>query len=324
LTNSRSQPSDNKPQTIIITGGTGLIGTALARQLESQGHKIIIFTREPTSHQSHATESITYAGWNVKEQFYERDALMKADAIIHLAGAGIADKRWTASRKKEILESRVNGSKLLIKAIRETPNKIKTVISASAIGWYGPDPRIPNTRPFIETDDPFYDFLAETCMKWEESINPVAQFGKRLVKLRTGLVLSNDGGALPEFKKSLRFGAAGIISSGRQVVSWIHIDDLCRMYALAIEDVSLEGVYNAVAPKPVPNKELIVKLAKGVKGSFYVPVYIPAFAIRLAVGELSIEVLKSTTVNCDKIRKAGFNFLYPSIDSAMNELLEKR
>jgi uncharacterized protein len=154
-------------------------------------------------------------------------------------------------------------------------------------------------------------------VKWEESISPVVQFGKRLVKLRTGLVLANEGGALPEFKKALKFGAAGIMGSGKQMVSWIHIDDLCRMYAMAIEDVSLQGVFNAVAPKPVSNRELVIKLAKAVKGRFFVPVYIPSFMLKIAVGEVSIEVLKSVTVNGEKIRKAGFNFLYPSIDAAM-------
>jgi uncharacterized protein (TIGR01777 family) len=310
-------------RTVLIAGGTGLIGKSLTDEFSEQGYKVIILTRNPSAHAHEEADYIKYASWNIDEQTIDTSAIQEADTIIHLAGEGVADKRWSAKRKKEILESRTKSSALLIKAIRETPNKIKTVVCASAIGWYGEDPRIPNAKPFVETDQSSYDFLGETCRQWEESIQPVALFGKRLVKLRTGIVLSNKGGALPSFKKPIRFGAAGILGSGKQVVSWIHIDDLCRMYLMAVEDPNLFGVYNAVAPRPVTNKELTVKLAKCIKGNFYVPVHIPAFALKAALGEMSIEVLKSTTVSCDKIRKAGFNFIFPSIDSALNELIIK-
>lgn len=311
-------------RTILITGGTGLIGKALTAQFSEHGYKVFIYTRNPEDHAAQEADYIKYVSWDIEKQTYDVAALQEADTIIHLAGAGVADKRWTPKRKKEILESRVNSSNLLVKAIRETPNKVKTVVSASAIGWYGEDPRIPNPKPFVETDEPSRDFLGETCRQWEESIQPLAQFGKRLVKLRTGIVLSNRGGALTAFKKPIRFGAAGILGSGKQIVSWIHVDDLCRMYLQAVEDAELFGTYNAVAPKPVSNKELIVKLAKAMKGSFYVPLHVPSFALKIAIGEMSIEALKSVTVSCEKIRIAGFNFIFPSIDAAINELIVRR
>ena len=307
-------------RTILITGGTGLIGRALSEEFAEQGFKVIVYTRNPEENKKYATDFVRYAPWNVEAGTYDRVALQAADIIVHLAGENIGAKKWTAKRKEEIVNSRLKSSELLIRAIRETPNKVKTVVSASAIGWYGPDPKIPNPKPFVETDEHYPDFLGETCKLWEESIQPIALFGKRVVKIRTGLVLTNHGGIFPELKKSLRFGAAGILGGGKQVMSWIHMDDLVRIYLHVINDDRLHGPFNAVSPKPVSNKELVVKLARQIKGSFYVPLHIPNFALRLALGEMSIEVLKSATVCCDKIRKAGFNFVFPSIESALNEL----
>lgn len=302
-------------QTVLITGGTGLIGKALTKLLISKGYQVIILSRNAGKHTS--TGNIRYAAWNIDDQTVDLEAIRQADYIVHLAGAGVADKRWTGKRKKEIVESRTRSSALLIKALKEIPNKVKAVVSASAIGWYGPDPVIPNPAPFVETDPANKDFLGETCRLWEESIHPVIGIGKRLVKFRTGIVLSDQGGALNEFKRPLRFGIAGIMSKGKQIISWIHIDDLCRMYVDAIENETLEGTYNAVAPRPASNKELVLQLARAIKGSFYIPLHIPAFILKLLLGDMSIEVLKSTTVSPHKIRKAGFNFLYPSIEAAI-------
>jgi hypothetical protein len=140
------------------------------------------------------------------------------------------------------------------------------------------------------------------------------------VKLRTGIVLSNEGGALKEFKKPLRWGVAAILGDGKQMISWIHIDDLVRLYIAAIEDEALNGVYNAVAPKPVSNKELTMQLARVQKGNFFIPGYVPSFVLKLVVGEMSIEVLKSATVSCDKIHYTGFTFLHPTIEAALKNL----
>jgi len=300
--------------TICITGGTGMVGTALQHYLVEKGHKLIILTRTPERYSS--TNSISYAKWNVDTQEYDAAAFTSSDSIIHLAGAGVAEKRWTNSRKKEIVESRTQSSALLVKALSEQPHHIKTVISASAIGWYGPD------KGTVFTEDAPADatFLGETCRLWEESIKPVTQLNIRLVTLRIGIVLSNQGGACVEFKKPLRFGLATILGSGHQIISWVHITDLCRMFEHALQNEGISGPYNATAPKPVSNKELILKLAKQLKGQFYIPVPVPSFALRLAMGEMSIEVLKSCTTSSKKISDTGFQFSFPSIDAALNEL----
>ena len=297
-----------------------MIGKALTEALLEKNYKVIILSRKVASQQP-INENLLYAEWDIPNQIIDKAAIERADYIIHLAGAGIADKRWTKKRKQEIIVSRVKSGELLTKTLQEIPNKVKAVISASAIGWYGADPVIPNPKPFTEDDPADSSFLGETCKQWEESTEPVTQLGKRSVKLRTGIVLSKQGGALKEFEKPLRFGIAAILGNGRQVYSWIHIDDLVRLYITAIEDDNMRGAYNAVTPKPVSNKELTLQLARTKKGSFFIPVYIPSFALKIALGEMSIEVLKSATVSCDKIHYSGFTFLYPTIEAALKNLV---
>ena len=308
---------------VIITGGTGLIGKALSKLLVEKGYQVIILSRRTFLKDRRKSPNIDYAQWDIAKQTIDASAIRNSDYIIHLTGAGVADKRWTKKRKKEIRDSRVQSSELLVKALKDNPNKIKAVICSSAIGWYGADPAIPNSKPFVESDPSSEDFLGETCKLWEESIEPVYVLGKRLVKIRTGIVLSNEGGAFKEFKKPVNFGIAAILGNGKQLISWVHIDDLCRMYLHALENETMHGSYNAVAPKPVTNKELTLHIAKSEKGNFYIPLHIPVFMLEMILGEMSVEVLKSTTVNCDKIRKAGFNFTFPSIESAMTDLLKK-
>ncbi len=300
--------------TICITGGTGLIGNALAQYLSAKGHAIIILTRNKDAVQS---GNVSYAFWDVKKKSIDANAIAAADYVIHLAGANVAEKRWSNNRKAEILNSRVDSAQLLVKALQETPNKVKAVISASAIGWYGPD----HGTPFTETDPCYDDYLGTTCKQWEDAIDPVTNLGIRLVKLRTGIVLSNNAGAFAEFKKPLRFGLATILGSGEQMISWIHIDDICRMYEYAIEHEQVNGTYNAVGPNPSSNKDLNIALAKKLKGKAYITIPVPAFVLKLVLGEMSIEVLKSATVSSAKIQKAGFQFLYPTIDAALNELV---
>lgn len=320
--------------TVVITGGTGLIGSALTKLLAVNGHQVIVLTRNPNSGKIKKNRTvrdkegkgtlamITYAAWDIKEQTIDDNALKQAEYIIHLAGAGVADKRWTTKRKKEIQDSRTQSSTLLVKGLKENSNKVKAVICASGIGWYGEDLSRPSKKPFVETDAPGVDFLGETCKLWEDSIEPVTSLGIRLVKFRTGIVLSRHGGAFPEFKKPVRFGVAAILGSGKQMVSWIHIDDICRMYLFAIENDSMSGVFNAVAPKPVSNKELTIQLARTYKKNFFVALHVPYFVLEIMLGEMREEVLKSATVCSDKIRKAGFNFIFPTIENAINDLLE--
>ncbi|MBE7172038.1 MAG: TIGR01777 family protein [Williamsia sp.] len=309
-------------QTVLITGGTGLIGRQLTRHLISKGYQVIVLTRElPTEK---ANPPLRYALWDIEQQTIDKDAILQADYIVHLAGANVGEKRWTKKRKEEIVSSRIQSSALLIKGLTENGNKVRALISASAIGWYGEDPRIPNPHPFVETDPPDEGFLGHTCKLWEDSIQPVTGLDIRLVILRTGLVLDNSGGVLAAFKKPVYFGLAGILGNGKQIMSWIHVDDICQMYLAAIEQENLHGPYNAVAPKPVSNKELTLHLAKTMKGKFYVSAHVPGFLLETALGEMSTEVLKSTTVCCDKIRKAGYNFKFPTLEGAIDDLIKKK
>lgn len=305
--------------TILLTGGTGMIGTNLQRFLLEKNYTVIILVREEIKEKS-IHKNISYSKWNVEKKEIDKDAIASADYIIHLAGANVAEKRWTNKRKKEIVESRTQSAALLIRAMKEVPNKIKAVISASAMGWYGADTSESKQNGFNEDAPAADDFLGSTVQVWEAGIKPVEQLNKRLTIFRFGIVLSNNGGALNEFKKPLKAGVAAILGNGNQMISWIHINDLCRLLLYAVEHENISGIYNAVAPKPVTNKALTLMLAETIRGKLYIPVYVPEFVLRLMMGEMSIEVLKSTTVNDDKIRKAGFTFLYPSIETALKNL----
>ena len=297
--------------TILITGGTGLIGRSLSALLSTQGHRVLLLSR-------HAPSTFH---WDPVRGTIDTEAIRQADIIINLAGAGIADKRWTEQRKRLIEESRTQSGTLLVRALREIPNNVRAVISASGIGWYGADQAIPNPRPFEETAPSDKAYLGETCRRWEEAI---AGVNTRLVIFRIGPVLTPKGGALKEFLRPAKMGIAAILGSGRQVLSWIHIDDLCRLFLYAVEHEEMHGIYNAVAPHPIDNRKLMTNLSRRLKGRYYVPVYIPSFLLKMALGGLSIEVLKSTTVSSEKIHHAGFQFLYPSIDSALDDLLKDR
>ncbi len=310
--------------TVIITGGTGMVGRALTRHLLQQGYTVIILTRKVP--ETTPVPGIRYALWNIQDQSMDVSVLQQADHIIHLAGAGVMDHNWTADYKKEITDSRTESSKLLVDTLRRHPHTIKSVISASAIGWYGPDSEQPGkTLPegFSEQAEPDTHFLGETCRLWEKSIEPVRELGIRLVKLRLGIVLSPSGGALDGFSKTMRFGIAAILGNGRQVVSWIDIEDLCRMFLFAIEHDEISGTYNAVAPVPVSNKTLTLKLARAMRGRSFIAVHVPSFIIRIMLGRKSIEVLKSATVSCKKIKEAGFIFLNPTIEAALQDLIHK-
>jgi uncharacterized protein (TIGR01777 family) len=302
--------------TILITGGTGLTGKALGQALLEKGYNVIILSRQ--ENKKSAVANLSYATWNVEQQTIDKDAIIQSDYIIHLAGAGVADKRWTKKRKQEIVDSRVNSCKLIVDSLKTIPNKVKAVVSASAIGWYGADPVIPNPSPFTEDAPADKEFLGVTCKLWEESIEPVTELGIRQVKFRIGIVLSNEGGALKEFRKPLQFGVAAILGNGKQIISWIYIDDLVNMYIAAIENENMNGVYNAVAPNPVSNKELTLQLARTRK-KFFIPLHVPSFVLKVMLGEMSIEVLKSATVSAEKIQQAGFVFNFPDLSSALQK-----
>jgi uncharacterized protein (TIGR01777 family) len=296
-----------------ITGGTGNIGRTLCKYLLDKGHQVIVLCRAVPKRKQ---KDVQYALWNPNKRELDATALANTEYLINLAGAGVADKRWTASRKKEIAESRIASCETLVQFLKTKPNKVKGVVSMSAIGWYGPD----SGKVFTEDDPAHNDFLGKTCKAWEESILPVSSLGKRLVILRTGIVLTKEGGALPEFIKPIRFGIAPVLGSGKQMISWIHVQDLCRMIEWAMENENIQGVYNAVAPNPVSNRALMLTLARILRGRMYLPIRVPAFILKIILGEMSIEVLKSATASSKKMEETGFQFIYESHESALQSL----
>lgn len=306
--------------TVLITGGTGLIGTAITSLLTAKGYQVIILSRHPKP----GTAPVTYAAWDPEAQTIDLAAIQQADFIINLAGAGVADKRWTKKRKQTIIDSRVKSGELLVKTLRENPNKVQAVINASGIGWYGDDnKRAKGKKAFTEDDPVDTEYLGETCRLWEASIDPAKDLGKRVVKFRIGIALSREGGALCEFERPVRFGFAVILGSGQQIISWIHIEDLARLFLHAIENDQVNGVYNAVAPTPVSNKDFILQLAPAIKGKFYIPFYVPSFLLKIVLGGMSMEVLKSATVSNAKISHTGFQFIYPTLKAALENLEKK-
>jgi uncharacterized protein (TIGR01777 family) len=296
--------------------------------LTLKGHKVIILTRKPGKPKE---EGPIQVKWDIKKGIFPTEVLQETDYIVHLAGANVADKRWTSKRKALILSSRKDSAAFIVQTLKLHPHKVKAVISASAIGWYGPDnagtsataglkgsaPARPGFRESTPSAD---DFLGTTCKAWEEAISPVKDLNIRLVIIRTGIALDKSKGAYPAFRGPVRAGVATIFGDGKQVISWIHLVDLCRIYLQAMENEGMEGVYNAVAPGPVTQKEFMVDLASRLKGKFYIPVHVPAFLLKLILGEMSIEILKSCTVDCHKIRNTGFQFVYPTIEAALGEL----
>ena len=310
-------------KTVALTGGTGLIGTALIKHLLRHNYGVTVFTRDPQKAVAKGKfgNQVTYASWDVTAQTIDEKALSTADYIIHLAGAGVVDHSWTDKYKQEIIDSRVKSSELLISTLRKTKHQITVFVSASATGWYGPDSQQSLQDGFIETDLPANDFLGETCRQWEESTLAIEELGIRRVVLRTGIVLSKKGGALAEFIKPIKLGIAGVLGSGKQIVSWIHIDDMCELYLYALEQ-NITGVYNAVAPHPVTNEELTLTLAKAMRGKAFLTMHVPEFALKLLMGNRSIEILKSTTVSSKKTEATGFSFRWPQIKEAIADLLQ--
>lgn len=307
---------------VLISGGSGLVGTNLTRHLMERNFQVIILTRN--KNKTSDNPNISFSHWDIKNQIIDPGAVKKADHIIHLAGAGVMDKNWSADYKKTIIKSRTESADLLIKALKETDHQVQTFVSASAIGYYGPDPKpLERGEGFVESDLPSDDFLGETCVLWEAASEPVKDLGIRRVVLRQGIVLANEGGAFKEFKTPLKFGVATVFGSGKQILSWIHIDDVCRMFCESIENDHTRGVYNAVAPEPVAQKKFMNVLGDKFKGNFFIPMHVPAFMLKLILGKRSVEILKSATVSDKKIKSTGFTFLYPSLEAALTELAKK-
>ncbi len=300
-------------QTILITGASGLIGTQLTTLLQSKGYRVIHLSRTI----SKKIDVETFL-WDVNKKTIDDNAIKEADFIIHLAGAGIADKRWTNQRKKEIIDSRVESTHLLFNSINRINKKINGFISASAVGFYG---AITTDVIYSEENKPASDFLGTTCRLWEEASLPIAELGIRTVILRQGIVLAKKGGALSKMTTPFKFYSGTVLGIGNQYIPWIHIDDLCLLFLKAIENEKMQGVYNAVAPQHITNRTLTESIAD----ILHKPVLLkqtPKFIFKILFGEMSVMVLEGSRVSSKKVRNAKFEFKFPTIQNALTNLLD--
>jgi uncharacterized protein (TIGR01777 family) len=293
---------------ILIAGGSGLVGRRLQAILEKKGYQVRILTRSPKTPAEFA--------WDPSRNFIDPQALENMDAVVNLAGAGIADKPWTAARKRELIDSRVQSAAVLEQALQNTTNPPTAYISASAIGIYGNSGEIMMSETASPADS---SFMVDCCQQWETAASRIASQGIRTVILRIGIVLSPDGGALAEVARPVRFGIGAYFGNGQAWWSWIHLDDLCDMIVWSVENEQASGIYNAVAPHPVRGKALVKAVARAMNRPA-IPVPAPAFVLRAVLGEMSAVILNSNLVSADKVISAGFRFRFPEVQEALNDL----
>ncbi|HBC79305.1 MAG TPA: TIGR01777 family protein [Bacteroidales bacterium] len=302
-------------ETVLITGGTGLIGCHLIRKLKEKGFNTALLSRKKLSFNT--TPVFT---WDPDKNIVDPEPISMADYIIHLAGAGLGDKRWTEKRREIILSSRIKTGELLLKKVLESGKKPKAFISASGIGYYG---TITSEKVFNETDPHSNDFIGEVCRKWEEMADRFKDSGIRTVKFRTGVVLSHKGGALDRMTTTVNLGLGSPLGSGKQYIPWIHIDDLCNLYLKAVEDQSMTGAWNAVSPEHTTNSEFMRILAKVLEKPFFFPA-VPSFVLKILFGRMSDIILKGSRVSAGKIISSGYKFEFPDLENALKNLLSER
>ncbi|MFN3784530.1 MAG: TIGR01777 family oxidoreductase [Spirosomataceae bacterium] len=298
---------------ILVTGGTGLVGKVLVNELQNKGHEVAILTRSPKKN-----TKIPSFQWDIDKGYIDPEALAFAEGIIHLAGEGIADKRWTAEQKKKIIDSRVEPLRLLGTHLAANGIKPAVLVSASAIGYYGGER---GDEKLTETSSPGTDFLAECTVKWENAASFLE--ASRTVHIRVGVVLSKEGGALPKLAAPVRWGVGAALGSGQQWMSWIHVQDLARLFVQAIEDENMRGAYNGVAPLPIRNTDLTKKVAKQLNRFVFLPP-VPGFVLKVALGEMSVVVLGSAYVENQRINgELSFKYAYSTVEEALEEIYGK-
>lgn len=295
---------------ILITGGTGLIGKHLTNLLLHKGYTVSDLSRSKGKDMCVKTYQ-----WDVPNGKIDEACIDGVDVIVHLAGANVAGKRWTVSRKKEILDSRTKSIELIYDLLKKKKHNVQAVISASGISYYG------DRGDELLTEDSSLGtgFLAEVSKEWEAAVDKGADLGLRIVKLRTGVVLDKKGGALPQLAGPVKWGIGSPLGNGQQWMPWIHWHDAVKLYLYAIMNTKLYGVYNMVAPNPVTNKQLVKALAKQLHRPLWAP-NVPAFIIKLLFGEMGTVVLASTKVSAQKIADHGFEFDFPMIEDALKDI----
>ncbi|MDA2923901.1 TIGR01777 family oxidoreductase [Acidobacteria bacterium AH-259-L09] len=299
-----------------VTGATGLIGSALCQSLIQDNHEVVVLARNPEKARQNLStaEVITWEATSGPPPEQSMDGL---DAVVHLAGEAIAEGRWTAGRKRAIRESRVTGTRNLVQAILRSKNPPKVLLSGSAIGYYGPR----GDQLLEETSSPGKDFLAEICRQWESEAMRATESGVRVVLLRTGLVLSTEGGALPRILPPFRMFVGGPLGSGKQWMSWIHIQDEIEAIRYAVTKDEIEGPINLVEPNPVTNREFSRELGRVLgRPAFF---RVPGFALRLLFGEMAESLLlQGQRVLSKKLEQAGYKFRFPQLNGALLDLID--
>ena len=299
---------------IIVTGSTGLIGSALVPTLIAAGHHVTRFVRGSSTTEVAGTRAVV---WNPRENKIDKTEIETHDAVIHLAGESVAEGRWTEDKKRRILESRVESTRLLASAIAEATTRPRVYIGASATGFYGNER---DDEVLTEQSAKGTDFLAHVVEQWEAAAQPVIAANVRSVFLRFGIVLSEKGGALLKLLTPFKLGAGGKLGSGTQYMSWVAMDDAIAAILHALEDESLSGAVNVVAPHPVTNAEFTETLARVLHRPAVFTV--PAFAMRLAFGEMAdAALLKGQRVIPEKLEAGGFTFKYPHLEAALRHLI---
>lgn len=301
---------------VLITGSTGLIGVPLCQLLVENGYQVHSLSR---STRKHPVAGVKTFSWQPERGIIDEKSLEGVEAIVHLAGAGIADKPWTDQRKQEIIDSRTKSAETLAGAIKKGPYPIKTIVSASAIGYYG------NRRKGVRNEDEpaGHTFPAEVCQAWEAAARTLAGDDKRLVIHRIGIVLARNGGAYPKLARPVKLGVGTWLGDGEQMMSWIHIRDMVNLLAYSLANPEMNGVYNAVAPEPVSQKFLIKQIGRYIHRIVW-PFGVPSWAIMLAMGERSQLVLDGISVRSERLLETGFRFRYPHLYEALRELNKKK
>jgi len=301
-----------KNETVLITGGSGLVGRYLTSLLLSEGYTVSHLSRN-----HNFTGRVRVFRWNPEKQIVDPVIFNGVDYLVHLAGANIGEKRWTAERKKEIVDSRVASAGLIHEVISKSGTRLKGYISASAIGYYGLKS---SDKIFGEDDPPGEDFLGNTCRQWEKSADLFKNTAGRIVKIRTGVVLERSDSALARILKPTSAGLFPILGNGKQIMPWIHIEDLCNIYLKTIRDSGMEGVYNAVSPQHTTHLEFMRTLAHVKKRPFFHPP-VPSVILKIALGEMSTVVLNGNRISSQKIISAGYTFLFPDLEMALKNIL---
>lgn len=296
---------------ILISGGSGLIGGALVPALSEAGHRVLSLVRRPPAHADERR-------WDPTAETLDPDVLDGVDAVIHLAAESIASGRWTRARMDRILQSRRGGTRLLAEAVARASSPPKAFLCASAIGYYGDRPG----ETLDEGSGPGSDFLAEVCQQWEAACEPAREQGVRVINLRFGIVLSARGGALKKMLAPFRFGLGGRLGNGRQIMSWISLDDVAGAAQHVLGNTALEGPVNLVSPNPVSNREFTRALGRVLRRPAILPA--PGFALRLALGKMASPLLLSDQrVVPGKLQQTDFSFVHPTLESALGALLGK-